>query len=141
MNGQRSFTSVQTCHTHTLPLAGWCLCKWGEGEDEGGDEGWDERENEMKDYLTGTRGGERKRRGKEKTHTNTPGPERANPEKAREKKSGGRRTRNKTSGGGGRRKRLNQPKQSENLRLPGHEQDPTYLGRKERMKIGDQMGD
>ena len=27
MNGQRSFTSVQTCHTHTLPLAGWCLCK------------------------------------------------------------------------------------------------------------------
>ena len=44
--------------------------------------------------------GERKRRGKEQTHTNTPGPEWANPERAREKKSGGRRTRNKTSGGG-----------------------------------------
>jgi len=53
----------------------------------------------MKDYLTGTRGRERKRRGKEKTHANTPGPERANPERARKKKSGGRRTRNKTSGG------------------------------------------
>ena len=33
---------------------------------------WDENENEMKDYLTGTQGGERKRRGKEKTHTPTP---------------------------------------------------------------------
>ena len=39
-----------------------------------------------------------------------PSPERANPEKAREKKKAeGRRTRNKTSGGGGRQKRLNQP--------------------------------
>ena len=54
----------------------------------------------MKGYLTGTGGGESKRRGKEQTHTNTPGPERANPERAREKKNGGRRTRNKTSGGG-----------------------------------------
>ena len=45
-------------------------------------------EDEMKDYLTGTRGGERKRRGREQTHTNTPGPERANPErgKRREKR-------------------------------------------------------
>jgi len=38
-----------------------------------------------------------------------PSPKRANPGKAREKKSEGRRTRNKTSGGGGGRKRLNQP--------------------------------
>ena len=44
----------------------------------------------MKDYLAGTRGGERKRRGKKQTHTNTPGPERANPERTREKKTGGR---------------------------------------------------
>ena len=37
-------------------------------------------------YLTRARRGERKRRGKEQTHTNTPSPERANPEKAREEK-------------------------------------------------------
>ena len=46
---------------------------------------WDENENEMNDYLTGTRGGERKRRGKEKTHIDTPGPERAKPWKGKEK--------------------------------------------------------
>ena len=40
---------------------------------------------------------------KERTqHQHTPGPERANPEKAREKKRGGRRKRTKTSRGGGR---------------------------------------
>ena len=81
---------------------------------------WDER-------LTGTRGGERKRRGKEQTHTSTlesKGKEKRRPTdtskhtpahlarsgqtlKAREKKSGGRRTRDQRRGG--RRKRLNQP--------------------------------
>ena len=40
----------------------------------------------MKRYLTRTREGNAKEEGKEKTHTNTPGPERANPERAREKK-------------------------------------------------------
>ena len=56
----------------------------------------------MKNYLTGTRNGERKRRRGEgaNTNTNTSGPERANPEKAREKKSGGRWKRTKTSEGG-----------------------------------------
>ena len=62
----------------------------------------------MKDYLTGTRGGERKRRGKEQTHTNTPGPERANAERARKTEADGHGTR--PAEGGGRRKRLNQPK-------------------------------
>ena len=82
-----SFTSIQMCHTHTLPLAGWCDGKWGEGEDEGEVKvrwpwRWDEK------YLTRTRRGERKRRKREHQH-NTPGPERANPERARKKKSGG----------------------------------------------------
>ena len=84
---KRSFTSIQMCHTHTLPLAGWCDGKWGEDEDEGEVKvrwpwRWDEN------YLTRTRRGERKRRRREHQH-DTPGPERANPERAREKKSGG----------------------------------------------------
>ena len=54
----------------------------------------------MSSYLTRTREGNAKKERTEKTHTNTPGPERANPEKAREKKSGGRRKRTKTSGRG-----------------------------------------
>ena len=49
---------------------------------------WDDHEDEMKKYLARTRRGERKRRRREHQH-NTPGPERANPERAREKKSGG----------------------------------------------------
>ena len=40
----------------------------------------------MKNYLTGTREGNARKERKERTHTNTPGPERANPEKARERK-------------------------------------------------------
>ena len=47
------------------------------------------------------RGGTQERKGqREYTNTNTPGPEWANPERAREKKGGGRRKQNKTSGGG-----------------------------------------
>ena len=65
---------------------------------------WDERL-----LIRDPRRGTQKKREGANTHTNTPGPEPANPERAREKKNGGRRTRNKTSGGGGRRKRLNQP--------------------------------
>ena len=69
---------------------------------------WNER------YLTRTRRGERKRRGKEQTptrHITTHlGPKRAKTLKRQGKrKSEGRRTRNQTSGGGGGRKRLNQP--------------------------------
>ena len=44
---------------------------------------------------------QKKRKGAN-TNTGKPGPKRANPERAREKKSGGRRTQNKTSGEGGR---------------------------------------
>ena len=45
----------------------------------------------MNNYLTRTREANAKEEGTEKTHANTPGPERANPERAREKKNGGRR--------------------------------------------------
>ena len=66
---------------------------------------WDER------YLTRTRRGERKRRGKEQTHTPTHLARSGQTLKGQgeKKKAEGRRTRTKTSGGGGRRKRLNQP--------------------------------
>ena len=111
MSHERSFSFVQTFHTHTPCLwqafgrvvSGHMRWKWGW---EGG-WWWDESEDEMKDYLTGTRGGERKRRGKEQTHTNTPGPERANAERARKTEADGHGTR--PAEGGGRRKRLNQP--------------------------------
>ena len=133
MNDERSFSSVQTFHTH--PAFGRVVSrhmrwKWGWQ----GEWWWDESEDEMKDCLTGTRGGERKRRGKKQTHTNTPGPEQANLERAREKKTGGRRTRNKTSGGGGMTEAPEPTWHGENLRLPRHAKDPTYLGREERMK-------
>ena len=100
MSRQRSFTSVQTFHTHTLPYAGWSPCKWSEGEDERGMKmRWKWRWHE-KILNRDTRRGTQKKRDGANTNTNTPGPERANPERAREKKSGGRRRRNKTSGGG-----------------------------------------
>ena len=87
----------------------------------------------MKDYLTGTRGGERKRRGKEQTHTSTPGPERANPEsKGKEKRRPTDTEQDQRRGG---KTEAPEPTwHSENLRLPRHAQDPTYLGREERMK-------
>jgi len=83
----------------------------------------------MKDYLTGTRGGERKRRGKEQTPTPTH-PERVNPERAREKKSGGRRTRNKTSGWGGRTEAPDPTYHSETYAYLGtHRTQPTWGGK------------
>jgi len=64
------------------------------------------------------------------THTNTPGPERANPEREREKKSGGRRTRNKTSGGGGRREAPEPTYHSETYPFLGtHRTQPTWGGK------------
>ena len=71
-----------------------------------------------------------KKRERANTNTNTPGPERANPERAREKKSGGRRTRNTTGGGGGKDGSAATNLTQRNLRLPRHAQDPTYLGGK-----------
>ena len=75
-------------HTHTP-----CLWQGSATEDEvkmkmRGKWRWGDLEDEMKTYLTRTRRGERKRRRREHQH-NTPGPERANPGKARKKKSGG----------------------------------------------------
>ena len=76
------------CVTHTP-----CLGQGGAVEDEvkmrmKGEWKWNDLEDEMKNYLTRTRRGERKRGRREHQH-HTPGPERANPERAREKKSGG----------------------------------------------------
>ena len=75
-----------------------------------------------------------KKRERANTNTNTPGPERANPERAREKKSGGRRTRNTKDGSAA--TNLTQ----RNLRLPRHAQDPTYLGGGRTHEIGDRIG-
>ena len=55
----------------------------------------------MNSYLTRTREGNARKEGTEKTHTNTPGPERANPERAREKKNGGRRAKTNRPAEGG----------------------------------------
>ena len=51
----------------------------------------------MKHYLAGTREGNAKeeRNEGENTNTNTPGPERANPEKPRERKADGRQAKNR----------------------------------------------
>ena len=87
--------------------------------------GWEWREMGVRwkwkwneSYLTRTRGGgtQQKRGGtKRNTHTKTPGPERANPEKARErKKRGPTEERTKTRRGGGRTEAPEQTYTSEN---------------------------
>ena len=91
---------------------------------------WDDHEDEMKKYLTRTRRGERKRRRREHQH-NTPGPERANPERAREKKSGGSTdTEQDQRRWGGRTKAPEPTWHGENLHTSRHATEPTYLGRK-----------
>ena len=70
----------------------------------------------MNSYLTRTREGNARKEGTEKTHTNTPGPERANPERARaarEKKNGGRRTKAKRPAEGGKTEAPEPTQQSE----------------------------
>ena len=94
----------------------------------------------MNSYLTRTREGNAKEEGTEKTHTNTPGPERANPEKAREKKSGGRRTRTKTRGGGEGRKRLNQPNKAKPEPTWARAGPKPNLGKETTHEIGDPWG-
>ena len=132
ISGQRSFTAVQTLHTHTHLALGrvesWQMrWKWG----------WKENENEMNMKMAwkmlnqDTRRGTQKKRERENTNTNTPGPEPANPERAREKKSGGRRKRSKTRGED-RSAWTNLPRR--NLSTPQHAQDPTYLRREAHMK-------
>ena len=84
--------------------------------------------------------GTQKKERTEKTHTNTPGPERANPEKAREKKSGGRRTRTKTRGGGEGRKRLNQPNKAKPEPTSARAGPKPNLGKETTHEIGDPWG-
>ena len=83
--------------------------------------------------------GERKRRGKEQTHTNTPSPERANPERAREEKGKVRKKRRADGHGtrpaeGGKTEAPEPTWHGENLHKPQHATDPTYLAREGRMK-------
>ena len=94
----------------------------------------------MKKYLTRTREGNARKERKEKTHPNTPGQERANPERAREKKSGGRRTTNQTRGGGGGQTRLNKPDKAKPKACLSTSRTKTYLKGGARMKIRDQWG-
>ena len=121
------------CVTHTP-----CLGQGGAVEDEvkmrmKGEWKWNDLEDEMKNYLTRTRRGERKRGRREHQH-HTPGPERANPERAREKKSGGSTDTEQDQRRGGRTKAPEPTWHSENLQTPQHATEPTYLGREERMR-------
>jgi hypothetical protein len=77
---------------------------------------------------------------RERANTNptTPGPEGANPERAREKKRGGRRTRNKTNGGEG-RKRLKQPTTAKPTPTQART-GPNLPGEGRTHEVGDQMG-
>ena len=116
-------------HTHTP-----CLWQGGATEDEvkvrmRGEWRWDDHEDEMKNYLTRTRRGERKRRRREHQH-DTPGPERANPERAREKKSGGSTDTEQDQRRGGGRKRLNQPDTAKTYtHLSTRRNQPTWGGK------------
>ena len=95
----------------------------------------------MKSYLTRTPGGERKRReGGENTNTNTPGPERANPERQGKRKAeaDGQQTRPEEGGEG--RKRLNKPDKAKPKAYLGTRRTKTYLKGGARMKIRDQWG-
>ena len=118
------------CVTHTHPAFGRVV----HTEDEvkmrmRGEWRWDDHEDEMKNYLTRTRRGERKRRRREHQH-DTPGPERANPERAREKKSGGSTDTEQDQRRGGGRKRLNQPDTAKTYtHLSTRRNQPTWGGK------------
>ena len=77
------------------------------------------------------RGTQKKRKN---THTNTPGPEWANPERAREKKSGGTTDTEQDQRRGGKTEAPEPTCHSENLQKPQHATEPTYLGREESMR-------
>ena len=87
----------------------------------------------MKEYLTGTRWGERKRRGKEQTHTNTLA-QSGQTLKGQEERKRRPTDTEQDQREGGKTEAPEPTWHSENLRLPRHAQDPTYLGREERMK-------
>ena len=128
-----SFTSAQAFHTHTHPAVGRVFSvqmRWRLGWR--GAWGWDESELRWNEKILNwdTRRGTQKKRERANTNTNTPGPERANPERAREKKSGGRRTRNKTSGGGEDRSAwTNLTQRNLRLYLGTHWTQPTWGGK------------
>ena len=88
----------------------------------------------MKDYLAGARGGERKRRGKEQTPTPTHLARSGQTLKGQGKRKAeaDRHETRPAEGGKDGSAWTNLPQR--NLRLPRHAQDPTYLGREERMK-------
>ena len=116
------------CVTHTP-----CLWQGSATEDEvkmkmRGKWRWGDLEDEVKTYLTRTRRGERKRRRREHQH-DTPGPERANPGKAREKRRvDGHGTRPAEGGEG--RKRLNQPDTAKTYKhLSTRRSQPTWGGK------------
>ena len=121
-------------HTHTPCLRQSCLYamrwRWGWM----GEWRWAEGENDTKDYLTGTRGGERKRRGESKhPHQHTwPGAGKPWKGKGKEKRRPTDTEKDQRRGGKDGSAWTNLPQR--NLRLPRHAQDPTYLGREERMK-------
>ena len=116
-------------HTHTLPKAELFACNEGEVRMNGGMKmSWKWKWNERL-FSRDTRGTQKKRE-RASTHTNTPGPERANPERAREKKSGGRRTRKKTSRGGERTEAPEPTYHSETYAYRGtHRTQPTWGGK------------
>ena len=92
----------------------------------------------MKTYLTRTRRGERKRRRREHQH-NTPGPERADPGKARKKKSGGSKDTEQDQRRGGGRKRLNQPDTAKPTNTSARD-GANLPGEGRTHEIGDQWG-
>ena len=144
MNRDRSFTSIQTVHTHTHPAFGRVVSRqmrwrWGWK----GEWTWNESENEMKDYSTGTRGGKRKTRGEEQTPTPTHLARSGQTLKGQgggKAETDGHRARPAEGGEDGSAwTNLTQ----RNLRLPRHAQDPNgpdLPGEGKTHEIGDQMG-
>ena len=137
----RSFSSVQTFHTHTLLSRAWKdhEVKMRMTRNEG------EMSMKMRWELLkpGRRTGnaQEKRRNQERTPTPTHLARSGRTlERQGKRKSGGRRKKTKTSGGGGKDGRawtnLPQRKQS----LPKHARTQTYLERGSTHEIGDQWG-
>ena len=130
----RSFTSIQMVHTHTHPPAGgWKIkvrtVKWK----------WNWREMNMRwrwkwdeSYLTRTRRGERNAEGKRKTPTqgNLAQHGQTLKRQGKRKAEADGNGKGPAEGGEDGRAWTNLPQQ--NLRLPQHAQNPTYLERWER---------
>ena len=129
-----SFTSIQTCHTHTP-----CLWQGGAMENEvkmrmkgGMKVRWTWKWSERLLNKNAKRGTQKKReREYIPTHLARSGQTLKGQGK---RKAEGRRARNKTSGGGGKTEAPEPTWHGENLHKPQHATGPTYLGREERMK-------